>query len=207
MFSAGVGGGGGSRDLFELCHHAVSTSATTRLRMQGEYFEAGIASLTFAIVGLLVWLLVRQLRANENNLARNSARTQASPRQASGRGTLAAVGRLSSAIAHEIRNPVAMISSSLAMAKRCHSDSGTARRDVRDRGARGDAAGKTDNGFSQLRTSSKTGGHAPFGARHAGLCRQCLPRSCGGEGSEDRGRGVRDRSKPNSIPRKSSRRC
>jgi transcriptional regulator of acetoin/glycerol metabolism len=37
----------------------------------GEYFEAGIASLSFAIVGLLVWLLVRQIRANENNLARN----------------------------------------------------------------------------------------------------------------------------------------
>jgi hypothetical protein len=36
----------------------------------GEYFEAGIASLTFAIVGLPVWLLVRQIRANENNLAR-----------------------------------------------------------------------------------------------------------------------------------------
>jgi signal transduction histidine kinase len=89
----------------------------------GEYFEAGIASLTFAIVGLLVWLLVRQLRANENNLARNLLELKQARAKLLEEETLAAVGRLSSAIAHEIRNPVAMISSSLAMAKRCHADS------------------------------------------------------------------------------------
>jgi signal transduction histidine kinase len=89
----------------------------------GEYFEAGIASLTFAIVGLLVWLLVRQIRVNENNLARNLLELKQARAKLLEEETLAAVGRLSSAIAHEIRNPVAMISSSLAMAKRCHSDS------------------------------------------------------------------------------------
>lgn len=90
---------------------------------EGEYFEAGIASLTFAIVGLLVWLLVRQLRANENNLARNLLELKQARAKLLEEETLAAVGRLSSAIAHEIRNPVAMISSSLAMAKRCPADS------------------------------------------------------------------------------------
>ncbi|MGZ7030023.1 MAG: sensor histidine kinase, partial [Terriglobales bacterium] len=89
----------------------------------GEYFEAGIASLTFAIVGLLVWLLVRQIRTNENNLARNLLELRQARAKLLEEETLAAVGRLSSAIAHEIRNPVAMISSSLAMATRCHPDS------------------------------------------------------------------------------------
>ena len=89
----------------------------------GEYFEAGIASLTFAIVGLLVWLLVRQIRTNENNLARNLLELKQARAKLLEEETLAAVGRLSSAIAHEIRNPVAMISSSLAMAKRCPQDS------------------------------------------------------------------------------------
>jgi signal transduction histidine kinase len=90
---------------------------------EGEYFEAGVASLTFAIVGLLVWLLVRQIRANENNLARNLLELKQARAKLLEEETLAAVGRLSSAIAHEIRNPVAMISSSLAMAKRCPADS------------------------------------------------------------------------------------
>jgi signal transduction histidine kinase len=85
----------------------------------GEYFEAGVSSLTFAIVGLLVWLLVRQIRTNENNLARNLLELKQARAKLLEEETLAAVGRLSSAIAHEIRNPVAMISSSLAMAKRC----------------------------------------------------------------------------------------
>jgi signal transduction histidine kinase len=89
----------------------------------GEYFEAGVSSLLFAIVGLLVWLLVRQIRVNENNLARNLLELKQARAKLLEEETLAAVGRLSSAIAHEIRNPVAMISSSLAMANRCQPDS------------------------------------------------------------------------------------
>jgi two-component system, NtrC family, sensor histidine kinase HydH len=89
----------------------------------GEYFEAGVSSLLFAIVGLLVWLLVRQIRVNENNLARNLLELKQARAKLLEEETLAAVGRLSSAIAHEIRNPVAMISSSLAMANRCQPNS------------------------------------------------------------------------------------
>ncbi len=84
----------------------------------GEYFEAGISSLMFLIVGVVVWVLVNHLRQNELRLADNLRELE----QARGRlveeERLAAVGRLSSAIAHEIRNPVAMISSSLATATR-----------------------------------------------------------------------------------------
>jgi signal transduction histidine kinase len=86
----------------------------------GEYFEAGIATLVWALVGLLVWLLVGQIRENENNLARNLLELKQTRAKLLEEETLAAVGRLSSAIAHEIRNPVAMISSSLAMAQQSH---------------------------------------------------------------------------------------
>jgi signal transduction histidine kinase len=84
----------------------------------GEYFEAGISTLLFAMVGLLVWLLVEQIREHENSLAGNLLELKQARAKLLQEETLAAVGRLSSAIAHEIRNPVAMISSSLALAKR-----------------------------------------------------------------------------------------
>ncbi len=74
-----------------------------------EYFEAGATSLIYTVVGIFVWLLVNNLRDREAQLERTRERLIAEEK-------LAVVGRLSSAIAHEIRNPVAMISSSLATA-------------------------------------------------------------------------------------------
>jgi signal transduction histidine kinase len=84
----------------------------------GEYFETTITCLTFLIVGVLVWRLVNDLRAQERQLARNLAELDEAREKLLQEEKLAAVGRLSSAIAHELRNPVAMISSSLATAKR-----------------------------------------------------------------------------------------
>ena len=83
----------------------------------GEYFEAGTASLLFAIVGLLVWLLVADLRQKELRLANNVLELERTREQLLREERLAAMGRLSSAIAHELRNPVAMIASSIATAK------------------------------------------------------------------------------------------
>lgn len=83
----------------------------------GEYFEAGIASLLFAIVAVQVWLLVGDLRRKENRLANNVLELERAREQLLREEKLAAMGRLSSAIAHEIRNPVAMIASSIATAK------------------------------------------------------------------------------------------
>ncbi len=76
-----------------------------------EYLEAGAVSLIFGIVGITLWLLVNKLRERQVQLGRMREQLLIEEK-------LAAVGRLSSAIAHEIRNPVAMISSSLAMAER-----------------------------------------------------------------------------------------
>ena len=82
----------------------------------GEYFEAGITSLMFIVVGILVWQLVNDLRRKQANLASNLLELERTREQLLQEEKLAVVGRLSSAIAHEIRNPVAMISSSLATA-------------------------------------------------------------------------------------------
>src|SRR6516225_11645791 len=81
-----------------------------------EYIEAGTISLIFTLVGVIVWLLVRRLKQKELSLARNAEELAKTRKHLLEEEKLAAVGRLSSAIAHEIRNPVAMISSSLSMA-------------------------------------------------------------------------------------------
>ena len=86
--------------------------------MPSEYFEAGTISMIYAFVGVLVWILVNNLRANEAELARSLLALQQTQAKLVREEKLAVVGRLSSAIAHEIRNPVAMISSSLATAIR-----------------------------------------------------------------------------------------
>jgi len=93
----------------------------------GEYIEAGTASLMLAIVGVLVWLLVRDLRRKETRLADNVLELERAREKLLREEKLAAMGRLSSAIAHEIRNPVAMIASSIATAKQL---SGTEREEM-----------------------------------------------------------------------------
>jgi two-component system sensor histidine kinase HydH len=83
-----------------------------------EYFEAGTVSLIFLLTGVLVWFLVNHLRQKEIGLSHNLAELAQARERLVQEEKLAAVGRLSAAIAHEIRNPVAMISSSLATALR-----------------------------------------------------------------------------------------
>lgn len=88
----------------------------------GEYIEAGAMAVIYSVMGLLVWLLVNNLRAREANFARNLEELDRTRQQLLSEEKLAAIGRLSRAIAHEIRNPVAMISSSLATATRLDQD-------------------------------------------------------------------------------------
>jgi signal transduction histidine kinase len=88
----------------------------------GEYIEAGAMTIIYSVMGLLVWLLVNNLRERELNFARNLEELDRTRQQLLSEEKLAAIGRLSRAIAHEIRNPVAMISSSLATATRLDQD-------------------------------------------------------------------------------------
>lgn len=83
-----------------------------------EYLEAGTVSLIYTVVGIIVWVLVKHLQENEMRLSRNIEELDQTRQRLLAEEKLAAVGRLSNSIAHEIRNPVAMISSSLGMATR-----------------------------------------------------------------------------------------
>ena len=81
-----------------------------------EYLEIGMLCVVYFLMGLLVWLLVHQLKTNQSKLKHSLELLQATRERLIGEEKLAAVGRLASGVAHEIRNPVAMISSSLATA-------------------------------------------------------------------------------------------
>lgn len=83
----------------------------------GEYYEAAITSLTFLVVAVVVWWLVNDARIKGARLARNLQELERTREKLLQEEKLAAVGRFSSAIAHELRNPVAMIASSIATAK------------------------------------------------------------------------------------------
>ncbi len=88
----------------------------------GEYIEAGAMSVIYTVMGVLVWLLINNAREREARFVRNLEELERTRQQLFSEEKLAAVGRLSRAIAHEIRNPVAMISSSLATATRAGQD-------------------------------------------------------------------------------------
>ncbi len=81
-----------------------------------EYLQTGMISIIYALIGLLVWFLVHQLKQQQSSLYESMTTLHATREQLADEEKLAAVGRLASGIAHEIRNPVAMISSSLATA-------------------------------------------------------------------------------------------
>lgn len=84
----------------------------------GEYLEAGMIAVVFALMGVLVWLLVNQLRSDQNKLANSLDELERTREKLLFEEKLAVAGRLSSAVAHEIRNPVSIISSSLITAAR-----------------------------------------------------------------------------------------
>lgn len=84
----------------------------------GEFFEAATVALIFFVVGLVVWLLVGNLREEESKLQESLRELKATQARLVNEEKLAAVDELSSAIAHEIRNPVTMIASSLDLASK-----------------------------------------------------------------------------------------
>jgi len=100
-----------------------------------EYFEAATVSLIFLVVGLITSFLVRTLRREEEMLNRSLTEVREMQEKLISEEKLAAVGRLSSSVAHEIRNPVAMIASSLAMASK-HGEGSPIRQEMLDIAAR-----------------------------------------------------------------------
>ena len=83
-----------------------------------EFFEVTTVGLLFVVVALVVNMLADDLRRGSSELAATIGELERTRDSLVAQEKLAAVGRLASAIAHEIRNPVGMIHSSLAAASR-----------------------------------------------------------------------------------------
>jgi signal transduction histidine kinase len=79
----------------------------------GELLEATTLVLVCFIVGTLTWWLVDLLSGREEALEQKVNDLEATRSRLIEEEKLAAVGRLASSVAHEIRNPVAIISSAL----------------------------------------------------------------------------------------------
>ncbi len=97
----------------------VWVSGRSRPQMApSEYFESVTIALIYAVVTPVVAMLVGGLRQRELDLRRNAEVLQQTRDRLVAEEKFAAVGRLASAVAHEVRNPVATIVSSLATATR-----------------------------------------------------------------------------------------
>jgi signal transduction histidine kinase len=82
----------------------------------GELLEATTLVLIYFIVGPLIWWLVDVLGHREEQLRQRLQDLEQTKARLVEGEKLAAVGRLASAVAHEIRNPVAIISSAIEAA-------------------------------------------------------------------------------------------
>lgn len=107
--------------MFAWSHHYFRLHPPAR---PTQYLETGMIAVIFCLTGPLVWYLVDQLKRREDSLYKKMAELDATRERLVAEEKLAAVGRFASGIAHEIRNPVAMISSSLATAAFPASDAG-----------------------------------------------------------------------------------
>ena len=82
----------------------------------------GMVAVIYGLMGPLVWYLVNQLKQQEARLYQKMKELESTRERLVAEEKLFAIGRFASGIAHEIRNPVAMITSSLATAKQLSSE-------------------------------------------------------------------------------------
>jgi len=86
-----------------------------------EYFEAASVTLIYAVLAAVVASLARQIRSEQRALQSSLRILQTTRDQLVEEERLASIGRLASSIAHEIRNPVALIASSVSLGRKIES--------------------------------------------------------------------------------------
>jgi signal transduction histidine kinase len=96
----------------------IPAGAITPASTLMESFEATTVALILLVVAAVVRLLVTQVWAREDDLRGSLRALAATQDQLVRQEKLAAVGRLAAAVAHEVRNPVSMIASAVASARR-----------------------------------------------------------------------------------------
>jgi signal transduction histidine kinase len=101
--------------MLTLLPARIFVRAGSAAQLAAAFNAAGLA-LSGVVVVLVVSLLTSALRRETDRLRHSLAGLRATRAKLVEQETLAAVGRLAAGIAHEIRNPVAMIASSLEMA-------------------------------------------------------------------------------------------
>jgi two-component system sensor histidine kinase HydH len=99
-------------NFFWLYQYMHLTSGTVGV---DEYVEASTICFIYTVTGLVVWLLVNNLRRKESFLADSLEQLTRTRSHLLEEEKLAVVGRLSTAIANQIRSPLALLSSSLAL--------------------------------------------------------------------------------------------
>lgn len=99
--------------MFAWTYHFFSLHPPPR---PTEYLETGMVAAIYSLMGPLVWYLVHQLKVSEARLSERMVELESTREKLIAEEKLAAVGRFASGIAHEIRNPVAMITSALTTA-------------------------------------------------------------------------------------------
>lgn len=77
------------------------------------FFEMATMVLIYPVIGVVAWVLIKRIRENSNELEQALAALRDTQDRLVDEEKHAAIGRLASAMAHEIRNPVAMIVSAL----------------------------------------------------------------------------------------------
>lgn len=85
-----------------------------------EYFEAATVSLVYAVAAAVVRLLAHEIRDHQRRLAEALDVLRTTQTTLIRAERLAAIGHLSGSLAHEIRNPVAIIAASLRRAREGH---------------------------------------------------------------------------------------